>query len=163
VQPAGATIPTMKATTSKAVLDALAVRRAAFQAALHRGDVATAAAEYTEDARLLAPSAEVMSGREAITRYWQAGIDAGLYAIELYTADVSLEPDATIAYEIGRYAIRLALNRGEQVVDRGRYLLVYRLEPDGQWRRAVETFNPDVGPTAGVQERDAGVLRGGHS
>jgi hypothetical protein len=33
------------------------------------------------------------------------------------------------------------------VVDRGRYLLVYRREADGAWRRAAETFNPGDVPT----------------
>jgi uncharacterized protein (TIGR02246 family) len=142
------------------VLDDLAARRDTFQVALRRGDVATVAAAYTEDARLLAPSAEVLAGREAITRFWQAGIDAGVDAIELRMTEVSFEPDAAIAYEIGRYALLLDVSRGERLVDRGRYLLVYRLEPDGQWRRAIETFNPDIGSTPADEERDATTTAG---
>ena len=155
MQPEGATLPAMNDTTSNAVLDALGERRAVFQAALRGSDVATIAAAYTVDARLLAPSAEVLTGREAITRFWQAGLDAGVDAIELRMTEISFEADAAIAYEIGRYALLLAVSRGERLVDRGRYLLVYRLEPDGQWRRAVETFNPDVGPTPAPPERAA--------
>jgi uncharacterized protein (TIGR02246 family) len=153
----------MDETTSNVVLDALAASRAAFQVALRLGDVATVATAYTEDARLLAPSAEVLIGREAITRFWQAGIDAGVDAIELRMTDVSFEADAAIAYEIGRYALLLAVSRGERLVDRGRYLLVYRLEPDGQWRRAVETFNPDIGSTPAGQDRDPAAASTGLS
>jgi ketosteroid isomerase-like protein len=43
--------------------------RRAFIAALHRGDPTGAAAFYTDDARLLAPSAEVLTGRAAIARF----------------------------------------------------------------------------------------------
>lgn len=145
----------MKTPNPSSVRDAIAARRAAFQGALRRGDVATVAEAYTKDARLLAPSAEVLNGRDAIGRFWQAGIDAGVHAIELEMTELSLEPDAAIAYEIGRYALRLAPSRDEQLIDRGRYLLVYRLEPDGHWRRAIETFNPDAGPTPPGYERDA--------
>lgn len=150
----------MDDTSSNAVLDDLAARRDTFQVALQRGDVATVAAAYTEDARLLAPSAEVLTGREAITRFWQAGIDAGVDAIELRMTEVSFEADAAIAYEIGRYALLLDVSGGERLIDRGRYLLVYRLEPDGQWRRAVETFNPDIGSTPAGQERDPAAKAG---
>jgi hypothetical protein len=30
-------------------------------------------------------------------------------------------------------------------VDRGRYLVVHRVEADGRWRRAAEMFSPDPG------------------
>ena len=153
----------MNDTTSKAVLDALAARRIGFQAALRRGHVVAVAAAYTGDARLLAPSAEVLIGREAISRFWQAGIDAGVDAIELRMTEVSFEADAAIAYEIGRYALLLDGSRGERLVDRGRYLLVYRLEPDGQWRRAVETFSPDIGSTPAGQDRDPAAANTGLS
>jgi hypothetical protein len=36
---------------------------------------------------------------------------------------------------------------GAHVVDRGRYLVVYRVDPDGRWRRAAEMFSPDLHPT----------------
>ena len=153
----------MNDTTSNAVLDALAARRGAFQVALRRGDVATVAAAYTEDARLLAPSAEVLTGRDAITRFWQAGIDAGVDAIELRMTEISFEADAAIAYEIGRYALLLAVSRGERLVDRGRYLLVYRLEADGHWRRAVETFSPDIGAPPAGQDRNPATAGAGQA
>lgn len=123
--------------------------RQSFIAALRRGDAGAAASAYTEDARLLAPSAELLAGRPAIARFWQAGIDAGVDSIELHALDLEIEPGGETAYEIGRYVLRLTSPSGEGVVDRGRYLLLYRREADGAWRRAAETFNPgDIPATA---------------
>jgi uncharacterized protein (TIGR02246 family) len=122
--------------------------REAFIAALRRGDAEDAACAYTEDARLMAPSAEVLTGRPAIARFWQAGVEVGVETIELEALQVELQPGGELAYEIGRYMLQLQSRSGDRVVDRGRYLLVYRHEADGAWRRAVETFNPDVLPAS---------------
>lgn len=123
---------------------ALAEARAAFLAALRRGDARAASALYAERARLLAPSAEVMEGREAIARFWQAGLEAGLSEVELEALE--LEPHDGVAYELGRYALRLEPAEGGSVVDRGKYALVHERQDDGTWLRAVETFNPDAPP-----------------
>lgn len=127
----------------------IAAARDAFTAALQRGDHATAAAFYTADARLLAPSAELLTGRDAVAHFWQAGIEAGVEHIELSCDEIDLEGSGDVAYEIGHYVLRLHPPDGPEVTDRGRYLLVHRRESDGAWRRAVETFNPDGDPERG--------------
>lgn len=111
-------------------------------AALRAGRGLAAAAAYTLDARLLAPSAELLMGRDAIASFWQAGIEAGVDGIELQALDLEVDPGGESALEIGRYVLRLNSSSEAAVEDRGRYLLVYRREGDGVWRRAAETFNP---------------------
>lgn len=121
--------------------------RQAFIAALRAGEGVAAAAAYTPDARLLAPSAELLTGRDSIASFWQAGIEAGIDGIELQALDLEIDPGGQSALEIGRYVLRLNSSSSAAVEDRGRYLLVYRRESDGIWRRAAETFSPgDVPP-----------------
>ncbi len=127
--------------------DPIAVTRKAFVSALHDGDPAAAASVYTPDARMLPPAAEPVEGRVAIASYWQAGVDAGL-------TDVSFEAQELrrfdgVAYEIGRYSLRLEPADGTAVVDRGHYVLVHERQDDGSWRFAVEMFNPDTPPSRG--------------
>jgi ketosteroid isomerase-like protein len=128
--------------------EAIARGRAAFVAALNAGRSADAAMLYAEDARLLAPSAEVIEGRDAIEAFWRAGLQSGLAEIQL--DQLELDPRDGVAYEIGRYTLRFAPSEGGPVVDRGNYLLVHRRQADGGWRRAIETFNPD-GPSGARQ------------
>lgn len=122
--------------------EAIAQTRAAFVSAVCCGDATAAAAVYADGARLLAPSAELIQGREDIAAFWQAGIDAGISRVELEA--LQLERHGRVAYEVGRYALRLELAEGATVVDRGKYALVHERQPDGSWLRAVETFNPDA-------------------
>ena len=134
-----------------AVGEAIAETRAAFVSAVCCGDATAAAAVYADGARLLAPSAELMQGREEIARFWQAGIDAGISRVELEA--LQLERHGTVAYEVGRYALRLQSTEGVTIVDRGKYALVHERQPDGTWLRAVETFNPDAPPASTPQVR----------
>jgi ketosteroid isomerase-like protein len=125
--------------------------RAVFVDGLRHGDTKAVASVYVDGARLVAPSAELIEGREAIEAFWQAGIDAGVVDIELEAATV--ECHDRVAYEIGRYVLQLRPTAGAPVLDRGRYLLVLEQQADGSWRRAVEMFNPEVSPARSVGTR----------
>lgn len=127
---------------ARLLAEAVAETRASFVGAVRDGDAAAAAAVYAEYATLLAPSAEPLKGREAIAAFWTAGVEAGLWDVELEAFE--LERDTDLAYEIGRYALRLKPPDGQVVVDRGSYVLVHARQADGCWRWVVEMFNPDA-------------------
>ena len=115
-----------------------------FVDAIRDGDAAAAVARYTEDAWLLAPSAAVIEGRAGIESFWQAGLEAGIRAVEL-------EPDridrlGAIAVEIGHYSMHLDRPGGSAVVDRGSYVLVHEPAPDGGWSWVLEAFTPEGSP-----------------
>ena len=138
--------------------EARAANRASFVAALAGGDAKAAAAVYAGNAKLLAPSAELVRGSEAIEGFWRAGLEAGVRAAELEA--VEFDQHDGLAYEIGRYALQLEPAEGGTVVDRGNYLLVHERQEDGSWRWAVEMFNPDSTPAAaGVDEARKGAGR----
>lgn len=136
--------------------EALAEARAAFMGALRDGDAAAAAIVYADDATLLSPSAELLKGRDAITAFWSAGVEAGVSDVELEALE--LRRDAGLACEIGRYALRLQDAECGAVIDRGRYVLVHARGADGIWRRAVEMFSPDA-PTPGHGAGDSTSTR----
>jgi len=120
--------------------------RSAFETALRAGDAEAAAAIYTDDATLVAPDAELMHGRSAIERFWRTGVETGIEHVE--HAVLELRQRGDVAFEVGRYAFHLAPESGAPIVDRGRYLIVHRVEADGRWRRAAEMFSPDLVPSA---------------
>lgn len=132
-----------------AVVDDIERGRLAFEAALRCGDAAGAAAIYADDATLLAPAADVLNGRSAIERFWRTGVETGIEQVELLVLDLQQRGD--VAFEVGAYALHVATESGIPVVDRGRYLIVHRVEPDGSWRRAAEMFSPDRPPGPDVE------------
>jgi hypothetical protein len=66
-------------------------------------------------------------------------LDSGIASVDLDALEIAGGPG--VAYEVGRYAIRLESD-GEEA-KRGTYLLVHERQRDGTWLRAVDVFNPD--------------------
>jgi ketosteroid isomerase-like protein len=108
-----------------------------FRTALARGDSAAATSVYHEAAVLVSPTGDVLSGRAAIERFWQTGIELGLGSVEL-------EPGERFAlgvlgYERGQFQLHLAPAADRAAVERGRYLIVH-VQSQGSWRWAVTAF-----------------------
>ena len=124
-------------------IDQIATARAAFVDAIGRQDASAIAALYDEEARLVAPALDTLRGRASVAAFWRAGVDSGISDVELQPDDV--EVTGAIAWEVGRYALRLLPEGGVQVQEVGRYLLIYALEGE-RWQRAAEMFRPDPNP-----------------
>jgi ketosteroid isomerase-like protein len=122
-----------------------------FVDAIRGGDPVAAAVGYADDARLLAPSADLIEGRAEIESFWRAGLEAGIRAVELES--IRIDRHDTFAIEVGQYAMRLRQPGGADVVDRGSYLLVHELAPDGEWAWALEAFTPEGSPQVATRLR----------
>ena len=104
-----------------------------FEQGLEKGDADMVASVYAPDARLLPPGSDVVEG-SAIRDFWQGAIDSGIGG-GLETE--SLEEHGDIAVEEGRYVLRAA----GDVVERGKYVVVHRRQPDGTWRFGLDIWN----------------------
>ena len=124
----------------------------ALVSAVARGDAHAACVVYTAGARLLTPTADLISGRRQIQAYWRAGIDLGLTGLELEMGELQLVE--RVAVEIGRYGLSVNGPRGV-VIDRGPCVALHRPDADGSWHRAVEVFNPDGPPARLVRKEEA--------
>ena len=106
--------------------------------AFNRGDAAAVAALYTEDATLLPPGADILSGRGAAQARWQAAFDTG--ARNLALDPVSVETWGDAAREIGRFTLE-APGQGDQTAKvEGKYVVVWKKTADG-WRLDTDIWN----------------------
>jgi ketosteroid isomerase-like protein len=107
--------------------------------ALEQGDAGIAAALYEHGARLLPPGGPAITGADAVRAFWEGRIAAGSDGGALET--VHREEHGGVAVEEGRYRRR----SGEQLLDSGKYLVVFRRQRDGTWRYATDIWNSDAG------------------
>jgi ketosteroid isomerase-like protein len=98
---------------------------------------------YAEDARLMPPDQPTLKGREALRAFWKEAPEAGLIDLKLTAREVDGSGD--LAYERGEFARRLRPRHGHQFTDLGKYLAVFRRQPDGEYRAIVEIFNSPRG------------------
>jgi ketosteroid isomerase-like protein len=97
---------------------------------------------YAEDAQCLPPNLPAFVGRPAIQQALEGLIAAGLNQLILRTDKIEVSGDLT--YAIGRYQLTIKPASGAEIHDEGKYLLVYRRQPDGQWRAVADMFNSDL-------------------
>lgn len=101
---------------------------------------------WTDDARVFAPGLPVVSGKAPLRAYVEGALAIPGFHITWTTAEASLSPDGQMAYLLSTNAVTMAGSDGQPVTTRGRAVTVWRREPDGIWRCAVDIWNDQ--PTA---------------
>ena len=121
--------------TTSGVRNAIAAANEEFVAAFERRDAAGIAALYGEDAQVLPPNNESVSGKQAIETFWQGVMSMGIKSAKLETVD--LDDGGDLAFEVGKYTLQ---GEGRQEVDTGKYVVVWKQEA-GQWKLHRDIWN----------------------
>jgi len=101
--------------------------------ASNKGDVATLAGLYAEDAMLLPPDHEPIQGREAIRAFWRQGTDEGLEVTNL-----AVEVEGNLGYLVGQYHLPPT---EEEPADSGKYVMCLKRQRDGSWKVTADIWN----------------------
>jgi ketosteroid isomerase-like protein len=95
---------------------------------------------YTRDARILPPGAEMISGREAIKKFWTDLVQSA-NATSAVLASVDVMPAGDGAVEIGKATLTIA-PQGAPAQMEAKYVVYWRQE-DGRWKWHVDIWNPN--------------------
>ena len=108
-----------------------------WEEAFNAGDIDALVALYAEDARLLAPNAELAQGRDAVRAAFSEMIASGIKG-ELETIEAVVAGD--VGYRVGTYSLQ---GPDGGAIERGKYVEVWR-QIDGDWRIANDIWNSDM-------------------
>jgi uncharacterized protein (TIGR02246 family) len=126
-------------------IDAL---RNQFLTAFNAGDVPGILATYTDDAVVMAPNNEPMTGRQAIQAYYEGFFGQFTPHLELTpTESLVLGPD----WALDRGGSKVTLTPktgGEAMNDAGKYLVLLKKQADGSWKVARDIDNSNTPPPA---------------
>ncbi|MFC5231820.1 SgcJ/EcaC family oxidoreductase [Pseudonocardia zijingensis] len=112
-----------------------------FMEAFERGDAASVAALYAEDAVVLAPGAPMITGRQAIEEFWRGVMASGARRAELVTSRLAGSGD--VLHEIGRATIWIRPEGGEEMTQVVKYVVVWERAPGGGLALAVDAWNDE--------------------
>ena len=120
---------------------AIKASSAAFVEAVLAGDWAAVAAFYTEDAVLMFPNEPVVEGRMAVQAFF-----------ELFPSNTQFEPTIVqidgrgdLAFVRATYSMTILVEGTlEPTHDTGKYVEIWRKQPDGKWLLAVDISNSDL-------------------
>jgi len=118
--------------------DVASIERAlqSFQDAALAGDFTTAVESYTEDAVFMPPNAPIYVGREAELDH----LESGAPAVSFAWSAVEVHGVGDLAYARGPYAVSFLMG-ADTVSIQGKWVGIFRKQPDGAWRMSLEIWN----------------------
>ena len=122
--------------------EAISALEQAFMDYVQRQDaLALSSTVFSDDAELMPPNRPSVIGRERIAAFWQEMFGRGLNKILLNTTCVDISDE--LAQARGQYAFTFSHN-GEVSHDKGKYLLTYRRQGDGEWKVVTDMYSSDM-------------------
>ena len=129
VKPAGTMTAKDKAAIEKA--------KRAWVAAFKAEDWDALVDQYAEDAVLLAPDENAVTGHEAIRAYYGSDEDT---SNEVFRT-VSMGGDSNIVYAQGEFSFTIQTGNEEPVEALGKYMEIWQKQDDGNWLITHDIFN----------------------
>jgi uncharacterized protein (TIGR02246 family) len=137
--------PKLVNATGQDVNREIVATRRDYIAAMERGDPTALAAHFTDDAILLPQNAEAQHGRTTIEKWFASWLPAvAVRDFEAQTTDLVRVGDTV--YEVGSHRMTLVPRNGSPIQEVGKYLMVWKREPDGLWRIFRDMFNTSLAP-----------------
>ena len=140
----GCTQPSAKASPSE--VESVRAEDAKLQKAVAAKDLEAIVSFYANDAVLMPAAEPLVSGKAAIAAEWKhiLAIPKLENASKLTRVEASSAND--LAYSMGTYQSKMTGEDGTMVTEPGKWLSVWKKQPDGAWRIIVETYNTDIAP-----------------
>ncbi len=105
---------------------------------------------YSDDATVLPPNAPIATTKAAIRALWTSLLVPGA-AVSWQATKVEVSRSGDLGYLLGTYVVTLKDPQGKPV-DSGKLVEVWKKQPDGKWKCAVDTYNSDL-PLATPEEK----------
>lgn len=139
--PATATLAS--AADPAAVRQTIDSNNARFSAAMVKGDTSVISSLYADDAVMLGANEKAVRGRAEIAKSF-AGMHTAMKipAFEIKAQDVVVSGDHAI--ETGTYTMTAQPKGAKAMNDVGKYLVVWKHQPDGSWKIIRDIYNSDL-------------------
>ena len=98
---------------------------------------------WTDDAVVYPPGMPSVRGKAALRSYVQGALATPGFHITWTSSEATLSPDGQLAYVLSTNAVMMPGPAGQLVTTRGRGVTVWRREPNGEWRCAVDIWNDE--------------------
>ncbi|MGB7730403.1 MAG: DUF4440 domain-containing protein [Candidatus Acidiferrum sp.] len=127
-------------------LDALRAADAAWLKTYEAKDVDKAVAFCDDEGSLLWPNAPKATGKKAIAKATASAFAIPDFKLEWQPDQVSVARSGELGYTSGTYTWTFKDASGKPASDKGKYLTVWKKQPDGSWKVLLDMFNTDLPP-----------------
>lgn len=131
------------------VADESAVRKADedWSVAAKANQVDAWVAYYSDDAVVQPPNEVVATSKDSIRKSVGEFLALPGLSVSWKPTKVEAARSGDVAYSYGTYQMAMKGPKGKAVEDHGKYLEIWKKQPDGEWKCAVDTWNSDLPAT----------------
>ena len=105
-------------------------------------DVEKTMSYYADDALMMPPNIPTLTGKESIRTLWKSLLEAPGFA-GAWTA-TKVDVSGNLSYVTGTYEITETDDTGKPMTDKGKYVEVWKKQPDGSWKSVAHMFSSDL-------------------
>ncbi len=128
---------------SAAAVAAVRAADSAWADAFARKDLTAYLAFVDSAAVIQAPNAGALRGQAAIRSFMEGFLALPGLSGTWRPVTVEAARSGELAYSSGTYEISFDGPGGRRITDRGKYIEIWRKQPDGSWKMITESFNTD--------------------
>lgn len=138
-----ATVVAAAKSGSSSAADAIKNADAQWAAAAAAKDVDKSASFCGADAAILVPNAPAAEGKDAIHKWFQDTFNTPGFKLAWHATNAEAAKSGDLGYSTGKYELSYTDSSGKQVTDHGKYVTVWKKQPDGRWKVVRDIFNSD--------------------
>lgn len=105
--------------------------------AAHDRDIDKLISFFAEEASVLPSSGPVVHGKDQVRQFWSPLLANPSYNLSWRYTGLEVGKLGDMAYETGTYEMTLADPKGRLMTSRGKFLIVWKKLPSGQWKIAA--------------------------
>jgi len=101
---------------------------------------------YADDASVFFSNALIATGKEAITTTWAQQFQMPGFSLRWQPVKVEVARGGDLGYSHGTYEMTMNDPKGNPMMDRGKYVVVWKKQADGNWKAVADIGNSDLPP-----------------
>jgi len=98
---------------------------------------------YADDASMYPYGAPRVTGKDQIRQLWAQFMAQPGYSLRTTTKSVEVANSKDLAYEVGTFELKMNDPRGNSAGNIGKYIVVWKKQPSGEWKAVADIFNLD--------------------
>jgi ketosteroid isomerase-like protein len=116
-------------------------------------DLDKSVAFVAPDGSVLAPNAPIATGAEAIRKSFSEIFVLPDMHISWTPTMAAASRSSDLGYTQGTYEMSFTHSGGKQVSDKGKYVTVWKRQPDKSWKVVADIFNSDLPPAGAPAQK----------
>jgi uncharacterized protein (TIGR02246 family) len=114
-----------------------------WSAATQTKDASKMAAYYAADGSAFPFNAPIATGKEQIQKMWAGLMAVPGFSLSFRPTKIEVAKSGEMAYDVGTFELKINDDKGNPTTEIGKYVVVWKKQPDKQWKVVADIFNTD--------------------